>query len=95
MRSTSGGYIDARDAARAICLGLRAEVHGFHAFNIVASDTLRVEPTAELIERYMPYLELRGAFPGHASGWATARAEEVLGFVPQYSWRDDADTATA
>lgn len=88
------GYIDARDAARAICLGLKAQVQGFHAFNIVASDTLRVEPTAELIARYLPNLELRGEFPGHASGWATDRAEDVLGFVSQHSWRDEPD-ATA
>jgi nucleoside-diphosphate-sugar epimerase len=89
------GYIDARDAARAVCLGLKADLHGFHAFNIVASDTLRAEPTAELIERHMPYLELRGEFPGHASGWSTARAEEMLGFVPQYSWRDESDSTSA
>jgi nucleoside-diphosphate-sugar epimerase len=89
------GYIDARDAARAICLGLKADLQGFHAFNIVASDTLRVEPTAELIARHMPYLELRGEFPGHASGWSTRRAEEMLGFVPQYSWRDESDASSA
>ena len=89
------GYIDVRDAARAIRLGLKADVHGFHAFNIVASDTLRVEPTAELIERYLPDLELRGTFPGNASGWATDRAEEALGFVPQHSWRESHDGDSA
>ena len=89
------GYIDARDAARAICLGLKADLQGFHAFNIVASDTLRVEPTAELIERHMPYLELRSTFPGHASGWATMRAEKMLGFIPHFSWRDDPDCTPA
>lgn len=85
------GYIDARDAARAVCCGLKADLQGFHSFNIVASDTLRVEPTAELIERYLPGLELRDEFPGHAAGWSTTRAEEMLGFVPQYSWRDESE----
>lgn len=89
------GYIDVRDAARAVCLGLKADVHGFHAFNIVARDTLRVEPTAELLARYLPDLELRGSFPGHASGWATQRAEDLLGFVPHYSWRDEHDGVPA
>lgn len=42
-----------------------------------------------------PAYTAEGVFPGNASGWVTARAEEVLGFVPQFSWRDDADTATA
>jgi nucleoside-diphosphate-sugar epimerase len=85
------GYIDVRDAANAVCLGLKADVHGFHPFLIVAKDTLRPEPTAELIERYLPHLELRDSFPGHVAGWSTARARELLGFVPRYSWRDDHD----
>ena len=89
------GYIDARDAAHAVCLGLKADIQGFHPFNIVASDTLRVEPTAELIARYLPDLELRDDFPGHAAGWSTKRAKEMLGFVPQYSWRDESDAPSA
>lgn len=86
------GYIDARDAAHAVCLGLKAKLQGFHSFNIVANDTLRVEPTAELLQRYLPDLELRGSFPGHTSGWSTTRAHELLGFVPKHSWRDDHDS---
>jgi nucleoside-diphosphate-sugar epimerase len=83
------GYVDVRDAARACRVGLEAGVTGFHAFNIVANDTLRTEPTEQLVRSLLPTTELRGPLPGNASAWSNARAREVLGFVPEHSWRDE------
>ncbi len=83
------GYVDVRDAARAFRLGLEADVTGFAAFNITANDTLRTEPTEELVRKLLPTVELRGSLPGNASGWCTARARELLGFVPAHSWKDE------
>lgn len=82
------GYVDIRDAARAFRLGLQADVTGFIAVNIVADDTLRAEPTEDLLRTWLPRVERRCPLPGNASGWNTARARELLGFVPEYSWRD-------
>jgi len=83
------GYVDVRDAARAFRLGLEANLAGFTAFNIVANDTLRSEPTEELLRTLLPTTELRRPLPGNASAWSTARARELLGFVPEHSWRDE------
>jgi len=87
------GYVDVRDAARACRLGLEADVTGFVPINIVADDTLRAEPTEELLQTWLPTLERRRPLPGRASGWRTTRARDLLGFVPEHSWRDATDGA--
>jgi nucleoside-diphosphate-sugar epimerase len=83
------GYTDIRDAARACRVGLEADVTGFAALNIIANDTLRPEPTEELLRMHLPTAEVRSPLPGNASAWSNARAREVLGFVPEHSWRDE------
>jgi nucleoside-diphosphate-sugar epimerase len=82
-------YVDVRDAARAFRLGLEADVTGFAALNITADDSLRPEPTEDLLRTHLPTTELRSPLPGHASAWSNARARELLGFVPEHSWRDE------
>ena len=82
------GYLDARDAARAVRLGLVADVDGFVPVNLAAADTLRPEPTEQLIRQVLPGLDLRRPLPGRASGWAIDRARERLGWEPQHSWQD-------
>lgn len=86
------GYVDIRDATRACRLGLEADIPGFEAVNIIAADTVRHEPTADLIRTYCPTVELREPLPGNASGWSSAKAQRLLGYVPQHSWRDEAPT---
>ncbi len=86
------GYVDVRDAARAFRIGLDAGLTGFTAFNITAGDTLRPEPTEDLIRTLLPTTELRGPLPGNASAWSTTRARDLLGYVPAHSWRDEGET---
>jgi nucleoside-diphosphate-sugar epimerase len=83
------GYVDVRDAARAFRLGLQANVTGFAAFNITANDTLRSEPTEERPRALLPTTEIRAPLPGTASAWSNTRSRELLGFVPEHSWRDE------
>ena len=82
------GYVDVRDAARAFRLGLQANVTGFAAFNITANDTLRSEPTESSCGRSST-TEIRAPLPGTASAWSNTRARELLGFIPEHSWRDE------
>ena len=84
------GYIDVRDAARAIHLGLIANVSGFVPLNITANDSLRLEPTEGLLRKYLPNTEIREPLPDFASPWDNRKAREVIGFVPEISWRDEA-----
>jgi nucleoside-diphosphate-sugar epimerase len=82
------GYVDVRDAARAFRLGLEANLSGFIPINIIAADTLRAEPTEDLVRVHLPTTEIRAPIPGIATGWSIDRARDLLGFVPEHSWRD-------
>lgn len=86
-------YVDLRDAARACRLAIEvAEVrpYGFRAFNIMAADTLITIPTEEALRRYAPDTEIRAPLPGFAAGFDCSLAREILGWVPEHSWRDEA-----
>jgi nucleoside-diphosphate-sugar epimerase len=84
------GYVDVRDAARAFRLGLEADVSGFVPLNITAADTLRPEPTEELLPTFLPTTEIRRPLPGNTTAWSIDRAREVIGYIPAHSWRDEA-----
>jgi len=81
-------YTDGRDAAASIRLALEAEGLGFEAFNIIAADTFRIEPTEELLATHLPDVERRAPLPGNASLFTIDKAERLLGWTPRHSWRD-------
>ena len=84
------GYVDVRDAATAVRLGLESERTGFEPFNIIAADTLASQPTEELIRRYCPGTELRQPIGGTQTAWSIEKATWLLGYTPAHSWRDEA-----
>lgn len=84
------GYVDARDVAQACRLALEVERLGFEAFNVLAADTLREEPTEELLRTHLPQVEIRQPMPGNTTAWSIDKARRMLGYAPQYRWRDDA-----
>jgi nucleoside-diphosphate-sugar epimerase len=81
-------YVDGRDAASAIRMAVEAEGIGFDAFNITAADSLCAESTQTLIDRFFPGIDQRAPLPGHASAFTIDKAERLLGWTPQHSWRD-------
>ncbi|MEH6781096.1 MAG: NAD(P)-dependent oxidoreductase [Rhodoglobus sp.] len=82
------GYIDARDGANAIRLALETSRPGYDVFNIFAGDTVMTRPNAELVAEVFPDVEIRGELGVNTSLTSTAKAERLLGWVPQHSWRD-------
>jgi nucleoside-diphosphate-sugar epimerase len=82
-------YIDPRDAARACYMAatLYLPINTHTVLLIAARDTCLAMPSAEFARRYYPDAEIRQTLSGHASLINTTRAEQVLGFVPQYSCR--------
>jgi len=84
------GYVDARDTARAFRLALEAPLTGFEAFFIAARDTRHRLPTIELIRPYWPadHPLLAAGIPGHRSLLDTTKAERLLGWTAEHSWRD-------
>jgi nucleoside-diphosphate-sugar epimerase len=83
------GYTDVRDAAQACRLALGVQDLGFQAFNIIAKDTLRPEPTEELLRTYLPQVEIRQPMPGNTTAWTIDKARRLLGYEPRYSWHDE------
>jgi len=86
-------YVDLRDAARACRLAIEVAAvrpFGFRAFNIMAADTLITIPTEEALRRFAPDTEIRAPLPGFSGGFDISAANEVLGWVPEHSWRDEA-----
>ncbi len=84
------GYVDVRDAARACRLAVevaKERPYGFQAMNIVAADTLAEQPIEELLAAHLPEVEVRAPVTGVTGAYAIDRAREILGWVPEYSWR--------
>ncbi|MGV8912665.1 MAG: NAD-dependent epimerase/dehydratase family protein [Rhodoglobus sp.] len=82
------GYIDARDGANAIRLALETSRPGYDVFNIFAADTVMSRPNAGLMAEVFPDVEIRGELGINTSLTSIAKAERLLGWVPQHSWRD-------
>lgn len=85
------GYVDLRDAARALRLAIdiaRDAPYGFEPFNIVAADTLLDLPTEEAIQRIAPDTVIRSPIEGFASAFDIGKAKRILGWEPLHSWRD-------
>lgn len=85
------GYVDARDAARAVRLALDVPATGAHSVTIAASDTLTPTPTAELVDRYYPGVPLREGTGRNQGLHGIDDARRLLGWEPEISWRDVLD----
>ena len=70
--------------------GVQWRPPSFHARNDCARDMFCTSPTEELMAGFHPDTEVRGTIVGMNSPWSTARAERVLGLVPERPWRDGA-----
>ncbi|GLY30918.1 NAD(P)-dependent oxidoreductase [Kineosporia sp. NBRC 101731] len=83
------GYIDARDAATAFRLALEVETTGSQNVIIAAADTLMDRPSADLLAAQFPGVEIRRDLKEFETLLAIDGARDLLGFVPQHSWRDE------
>jgi nucleoside-diphosphate-sugar epimerase len=81
-------YIDARDGALAIRLGLEREGTGKEVFVIASPDTVMSTPTPELVQTHYPDLELKRPVEGHETLLSIDKARRILGYDPKHTWRD-------
>lgn len=86
-------YIHAHDVARAFRLALEKVTEGHHRIQLVSRDLLTDKDPRELLEMHYPNLVrfLDGYDPSEMGFWNTRRAEILLGFVPERSWREMLD----
>jgi len=83
------GYIDARDGAQACRLALELDATGREIFIIANADTVMSTPSADLAAQVYPGVEIRGEVRGTSTLLSIDKARRVLGFDPQFSWRDE------
>ncbi len=86
------GYVASEDMADLHrTLQEKAESLPVHdVFVANAPDTLALEPTLELIEKFRPHLLplAQGKLSGYDPFFSTAKATRLLGWRPKHSWRD-------
>lgn len=86
-------YVDVRDVVSFVEAALTADVDGHEVFNVFGPDNFLGVETARAIRAGYGSLpedcEIRGA----ESAFSTAKAESVLGWEPEHSWRTAADEA--
>lgn len=83
------GWVDLRDAARACRLALERDWAGHEPFFINASDTTLSIPTEEALAKVYPGVPLRRPLPGFTTAIDISKAERILGWKPEHSWRDE------
>ena len=87
-------YVDVRDVARCARLALDSDVTGADSFIVAAADTIMRQPSTELMAAFFPDVPVSPGLGEHESLISSARAGEVLGWKPEFSWRDIIDEPT-
>jgi nucleoside-diphosphate-sugar epimerase len=81
-------YIDGRDGAQAVQKAVEYAKPGFEAFIIANKDSLMRRPNQELLDEIFPNIAKRKEFGEHESLLDISKARRLLGYEPQFSWRD-------
>ena len=82
------GYVDGRDVAQSCRLALEAPIAGAEVFIIAAADTVMNRPNRDLLAEVFPDVPLRKPVGDFETLLSIDKARQVLGYAPQYSWRD-------
>lgn len=80
-------YIDARDAAQAIRLGLESKLKGAHVFGIANSNSVTSRSNDELLDEVFPKTKRKRALEPNESLISIEKAQRVLGYKPKFDWK--------
>lgn len=86
------GYIDARDGAQAVRRAIQADFKGFEAFIIANADTVMSRSNLSLLAEVFPTVPTKGHISATGTLLSIEKAKRMLGFSPQYSWRNEVGT---
>ncbi len=81
------GYVDARDVAQAVRLGLEADIGGAEICIVAAADTCMTADSADLVRREFPDVPLTREVAGRETLLAIDRARQLFGYEPAVSWQ--------
>jgi nucleoside-diphosphate-sugar epimerase len=82
------GYVDESHVAQSVRLALDADIDGADSFIIAAADTVMQRPSRELMAEVFPDVPIADRVTGNDSLLDIAKARRVLGYDPQFSWRE-------
>jgi nucleoside-diphosphate-sugar epimerase len=82
------GYVDVRDVAEAIHLGLTTDTEGAEIFIVAAADTVMTRDSADLMAEVYPQVPMKREVVGRETLLAIDRARDVLGYEPEHTWKD-------
>ncbi|MBZ0227083.1 MAG: NAD(P)-dependent oxidoreductase [Bauldia sp.] len=81
-------YIDARDASQAIRLALESKLKGAEVFGIANADSVMSRANDDLLDEVYPKAKRKRALHKTESLISIEKAARVLGYKPQFSWRE-------
>jgi nucleoside-diphosphate-sugar epimerase len=81
------GYVDESHVAQSVRCALEADVRGADAFIIAAADTVMRTPSRELMAAVFPGVPIRAGVEGNATLLSIEKARRVLGYEPEFTWR--------
>ena len=82
------GYVDVRDVAGAVRLGLDAEIKGSEVAIIAAADTVMHRDSADLMSEVYPGVPLRRPISGRETLLSIDHARDLIGYQPEHGWQD-------
>jgi len=82
------GYVDESHVAQSVRLALTADIAGADSFIIAAADTVMKRPSRELMAECFPGVPVADHVSGHDTLLAIDKARSVLGYSPEFSWRE-------
>jgi nucleoside-diphosphate-sugar epimerase len=81
-------YVDESHAGQSVRLALESDTQGAQAFVIAAADTVMRRPSRELMAEVYPGVPVADKVTGHDALLDIDSARAVLGYDPQFSWRE-------
>ncbi|PTY36063.1 nucleoside-diphosphate-sugar epimerase [Saccharospirillum sp. MSK14-1] len=81
-------YIDARDLGQMVECCLQTDGLGYEVFNVSNDDLSVGLSNPEVIERFYPDVPIKTEMSEWETFYSNKKARRLLGFAPQYSWRD-------
>jgi nucleoside-diphosphate-sugar epimerase len=82
------GYVDETHVAQSVRLALEADVAGADSFIIAAGDTVMKRPSRELMAEVFPGVPVRDGVDGTDTLLSIDKARRVLGYSPDFTWRE-------
>ncbi|WP_274649893.1 NAD-dependent epimerase/dehydratase family protein [Paenibacillus humicola] len=80
-------YIDVRDLAQAVRLGIEKDGLGFQIINIAADDVSSDLPTRELLGRFYPGVPVKKELGEHETLLSNEKLKQLLGWKQEHDWR--------